>query len=94
MDDLTTEIVAAMQQKTKRLQALLATQDVLTQDLRDLEKRYDLGQVTQAELDKQLALLTPRHQSQQQDIAVALVEVEQLRQNIFNKTGLALPPII
>lgn len=93
MDNLTNEILAAIQLKMKRLQELQVAQDTLTQELLELEKRYDLEQVTQDELDEQLAVLIPRHQRQQQEIAVAFAEIERLRQDIFAQTGLELPPI-
>ncbi len=93
MDELTNEILASMTKQKQRLLALLAQQDQLTAELVQLDQNYTAGQVTQAELDRRLVVLIPRHESQQADIAAALAAIEQLRQRIFQETGRLLPPM-
>ena len=92
MDNTTNEIVTAIQQKAQHLQALLKTQNQLTSELPQLDQANELGQITQDDLDKKLEVLIPRHKKSEQKIASPFAEVEQLRQDIFDRTGLELPP--
>ena len=94
MDDITNQVMTTIIKHKQRLMELLAAQDELTAELKDLETRFDAGHVTQEELDSQLEVLVPRHERQQQEIASALAEIERLRQQIFDETGLELPPIM
>lgn len=71
MEDITNEVMAEVITHKQRLMELLASQDGLTAELKRLETRFDAGRVTQAELDRQLAVLVPRHERQQQEIAAA-----------------------
>lgn len=80
MDDITHEVIAAIIRHKQRLMELLASQDELTAELKNLEARFDAGNVTQIMLDSRLEVLVPRHEHQQQEIALALVELERLRQ--------------
>jgi predicted nucleic acid-binding Zn-ribbon protein len=89
--DLTPQIMAAITRHKLRLLELLADQDELTAELKELETEYNAGHVSQEELDSRLEVLVPRHERQQQEIAVALAEIERLRQRIFDETGLELP---
>ena len=93
MEDITNEVMAAIIMHKQRLMELSASQDKLTAELKALETRFDADAVTQAELDRRLAVLVPRHERQQQEIALALAEIERLRQQIFYETGVELPPI-
>ena len=93
MEDITNEVLATMNKQKQRLLLLKANQDEITEELVKLEKEYDAGNVTQAELDSQLEVLIPRHKRLQQEIALAFAEMETLRQRIFNETGLELPPL-
>jgi hypothetical protein len=93
MEDSTNEVMATITRQKQRLLALLVKQDQLTAELVQLEKKYEAGTVTQAALDRRLAVLIPRQQRQQQEIAAVLAEIERLRQRIFRETGLLLPPI-
>jgi len=93
MDDSTHEIMTAITRQKQRLLELLEKQDALTAELVQLDKKYAAGTVTQAALDRRLAVLIPRQEKQQADIAAVLAAIERLRQRIFDATGLALPPI-
>lgn len=94
MDDITQEVMTAIIGHKERLMKLLASQDVLTTELKNLETGFDAGQITQATLDSRLEILVPRHEQQQEEITLALAEIERLRQRIFDETGLELPPIM
>ncbi len=87
------EIVTVIQEKTEKLQTLNIAQDALVAELQALEKRYDQGDLPQAELDARLTVLVPRHEKQGQDMALVLAEIEALRQEIFRKTSHMLPPV-
>ena len=93
MEDITNEVLATMNKHKQRLLLLKANQDEITEELVKLEKEYDAGNVTQAELDSQLEILIPRHERLQQEIALAFAEMETLRQRILDETGLELPPL-
>ena len=94
MEDITNEVLAAIAGHKQRLMELMTRQDALTDELKTLEPRFDTGRVSQAELDRRLAVLVPKHDRQQQAIASALAEIERLRQKIFDETGYMLPPIM
>lgn len=93
MEDITNRVMADITRHKQRLLELLASQDELTAELRKLETEYDAGHVTQEQLDSELEVLVPRHERQQQEISSALMEIERLRQQIFDETGLELPPV-
>jgi type II secretory pathway component PulJ len=65
MEDITAEVLTKMTQKKQRLLALMKLQDELTADLVQLEKRYDVGAVSQAELERRRPELTRRQGKQQ-----------------------------
>ena len=94
MEDITNEVMAAITTHKEQLMKLLASQDALTAELKALEARFDTGRVSQAELDRRLEILVPKHDRQQQEIALAFAEIERLRKKIFDETGFELPPFV
>jgi hypothetical protein len=94
MDDITHQVMTAILRHKQRLLQLVTSQDELTAKLKKLETEYDAGHVSQEELDRQLEVLVPRHERQQLEIAAALLEMEQLRRQILDETGLELPPLV
>ena len=94
MEDITNRVVVAITRHKQRLLELLSSQDELTAELQKLEAEHDAGTVSQEKLDSRLEVLIPRHERQQLEITAALMEIERLRQQIFDETGLELPPLV
>lgn len=92
-DDPTNQILETMVKKKQQAQKLMVEQDEITRELKQLERDFDAGSISQVWIDKRMAILQPRHETLKTEIAVYLQFMEGFRVFISEKYGVELNSI-